>query len=267
MTDVVNDQLCFALSDQAERARWHVSDIPWDRIDPAAASEELRALVKEVAFAELTTTSATRRFLDELADDTDFTQWVSVWFFEETRHPQVLLRWLQHVGVTVDAQFMRRGRATAPLMRSRFGTLVANVISEMVASASYAGLVERTTEPVLASIAQKLSADESRHAASFYAYARRYLERSKERDADRRDAVKVLYLWFQEHANVRHPVSEFLARTDEARARLALDIGDVRARAFAVVGALVDLPLSEDSDLLAHVRTLGAAPGQEGRVG
>lgn len=264
MTDVVRDHLCFALSDQAERARWRMEDIAWDRIDPAKAPEALRALVKEVAFAELTTTSATRRFLDDMADDTDFTQWISVWFFEETRHPQVLVRWLHQLGVTVDQQFMRRGRATAPFMKSRIGMLVTNVISELVASASYANLVTRSEEPVLNAIAMHLAADEARHAASFYAYARRHLEQSRERDADRRDALKVLYLWFQNHAEVRHPVSEFFARTGEARAALTLDPGDVRERAFAVIGSLVELPLTGDSDLLAHVRAIGT---QEGKAG
>src|SRR6185503_11572323 len=228
MDDVVRDQLCFTLSARAERARWRIDDIPWDQIDPAKAPPFLRELVKEVAFAELTTTSATRRFLDELADDTDFTQWISVWFFEETRHPQVLLRWLSQVGVAVGPEFMRRGRATAPFMKSRFGTLITNVISELVASASYQGLAEISDEPVLSGIAKHLSADEARHAAGFSAYARRHLERSQEPDADRRDAVKVLYLWFQDHASVRHPVSEMLARSDDARSTLEA-VGDVRA--------------------------------------
>jgi len=267
MTDIVSDQLCFALSDNAERARWRMDDLAWDRIDASRASEPLRQLVREIAYSELTTTSATRRFLDELSDDTDFTQWLSVWFFEETRHPQVLVRWLRAVGVSVDETFVKRGRATAPFMKSRFGTLVTNVISEVVASASYANLVVRAEEPVLQAIAQNLSADEARHAASFYAYARRHLERSREPDADRRDALKVLYLWFQDHARVQHPVSEFFARTGEQRAALAVDPGDVRTRAFAVIGSLIDVPLTADSDLLAHVRALGAPIGQEGRVG
>ena len=257
MNDVVEESLCFSLADNAERARWRVADIPWDRIDRDKAPPELRELVKEVAFSELTTTSATRRFLEDMSDDVDFTQWISVWFFEETRHPQVLVRWLHHVGVTVDQQFMKRGRATAPFMKSRFGTLVTNIISELVASASYASLVEKTDEPVLQQIARNLATDEARHAAGFYAYARRHLERSRERDADRRDALKVLYLWFQEHAQVRHPVSEFYARTADARAAMQLEPGDVRARAYRMIGSLIDVPLTAESDVLAHVGRIG----------
>jgi len=252
MKDVVAESLCFSLSDQAERARWQMANIPWDRIDRSRATEPLRALVREVAFSELTTTSATRRFLDELSDDTDFTQWISVWFFEETRHPQIMLRWLHEVGVHVDDGFLRRGRATAPFMKSRFGTLVTNVISEMVASTSYAALHATVDEPVLAAIARNLAGDEARHAASFYAYAQRYLQRSSDPVADRRDALKVVYLWF--HDNVRHPVSEFFARND---APPGADLAELRTRILQVIGSLVGVPLDANTDLLAQVRDLG----------
>lgn len=262
MKDVVAESLCFGLADQAERARWHMQDIAWDRIDPERAPEPLRALVREIAYSELTTTSATRRFLDELADDTDFTQWISVWFFEETRHPQVLLRWLRALDVPVDDAFLRRGRATAPFMKSRFGTLVTNVISEVVASSSYAALAAQAEEPVLESIAKNLAADEARHAASFYAYSERYLERSCDRDADRRDALKVVYLWFRDHAEVRHPVSEFFARTGEMRSAASVNVPDPRARVLAVIGALIGVPLSSMSDVRAQL----ARVGQEGEV-
>lgn len=250
--DVVGDSLCFALADQADRARWDFDDIPWDRLDPARASTELRTLVREAAFAELTTTSATKRFLDEFADDTDFTQWVAVWFFEETKHPQVLLRWLHRLGVHVDDQFLRRGRATAPFMKSRFGTLVANVISELVASAAYVGIASTIDEPVLAAITRNLAGDEARHAASFYAYAQRYLARSRDADADRRDGLKVLYLWFQDA--VRHPVSEFVARTGGATPGTNAD--ELRGRVTSVVGSLLGIPLDGGSDLRALLKEL-----------
>ena len=138
--DIIGDGLFTRLFDQAELARWRIDDIPWDRIDRDRVTPGLISLVREIAFSELTTTTATRRFLTELSDDVDLTQWIAVWFYEETKHPHVLLRWLHHVGVTVTDDFIRRGRATAPFMKSRMGTLVTNVISEVVASAAYASL-------------------------------------------------------------------------------------------------------------------------------
>lgn len=262
LADVVGEALCYRLFDEAERVRWRIEDVPWDRIDRDRITPGLVRLVRETAFSELTTTTATRRFLTDLGDDVDFTQWVAVWFYEESKHPQVLLRWLHRLGETVDEQFVRRGRATAPFMRSRMGTLVTNIISEMVASAGYARLHATSTEPVLAGIGRLLAADEARHAASFYAYARRLLERSRDPAADRRDAVKVLYLWFADNERVAHPVNEFYGRHgagDTGEPGNQPDFAAVvpRERIIRLIGTLVDLPLTGETDLLAAVRDLG----------
>jgi hypothetical protein len=264
--DVIRESLCFRLYDEAERVRWRMEDIPWHQIDRERVSVSLRTLVREVAYSELTTTSATRRFLTELGDDADFTHWISVWFYEESKHPHVLLRWLHHVGVAVDERFVLRGRATAPFMKSRMGTLVTNIVSEIVASSGYVRLHQRSPEPVLGLIARNLAADEARHAASFYCYARRHLERSPDPDADRRDALKVLYLWFQDNQHVRHPVNEFFGRNDgaadvaQAIHELGFDLDTPRDRIFRLVGTLVGIPLDGSSDLLAHLRSLGPMP-------
>jgi hypothetical protein len=254
------------LHDEAERIRWRMEDIPWERLDRERATPALRELVRGIAYSELTTTTATARFLTDLSDDVELARWLSVWFYEETKHPEVLLRWLERVGVAVDDDFFRRGRATAPLMKSPMGTLVTNVISEMVASAGYAGLAAIAPEPVLAGIARSLAGDEARHAASFYVFAARRLERSERPDADRRDALKVLYLWFQHAERVQHPVNEFYQRTTRspegarALADLELDLTPPRARIFRAVGALVGLPLDGSSDLLDEIRRLDRTP-------
>lgn len=265
MNDVIADSLFGRLFDDAERARWRMEDIAFDRIDRAQVTPPLIALVKDIVFGELTTMTATRRFLTELANDVDFTQWLSVWFYEETKHPQVLLRWLHHVGASVDEQFMRRGHVAAPFMKSTIGMLVTNVISEMTASAGYRSLAQQISEPVLADIADKLAADEARHAASFYVYAQRYLSRSQDPIADRRDALKVLYVWLQDNGSVRHPVNEVRARaTDDT---LPIHDSMPRERIVQLVGALVDLPLNGETDLLAQIRDLGTLPtyGREAR--
>ena len=253
MSDVVAAALCLPLSDAAERVRWHMTDVRWHAIDRDKVTPQLTELAKAIAYAELTTTSATRRFLTELADDVDFTQWISVWFYEETRHPQVLLRWLHEVGVAVDEQFVQRGRATAPFMRSRMGTLVTNIVSEMVASAGYVAMAGRVGEPILAGLLRNLAADEARHGASFYAYAKRHLERARdpgEREAHVRDALKVLYVWFEDNANTRHPVNEFYARGD------GLPFEEVvpRDRIIALIGTLLDLPLATMTDVLGAMK-------------
>lgn len=243
--DALAGNLFTRLYADAERVRWDLEAIPWTRIDRARVTPELCALVRDTAQAELTTTTATHRFLGEYSDDTDFTQWIAVWFYEETKHPHVLLRWLQAVGVTVDDAFFRRGRVTAPFMRSRIAMLVTNIISEIVASAGYASLSERVGEPVLARILRNLSADEARHAASFYVYTQRYLARSTQPEHDRRDALKVLYLWL-DGGGVRHPVNVRVTSTEEHAVI-------PRERILRLIGELLQLELTESRDILHHV--------------
>jgi hypothetical protein len=260
--DLIGDGLFCRLFDEAERVRWRMADVPWQAIEKDKVSPGLLAFVREAASAELTTFSATRRFMQEFAEDADLSQWMSVWFYEETKHPQVLMRWLSHFGQSFDTNFVLRGRVTTPFMKSRFGTLVTNIISELVASSSYLGLHRYSAEPVLAHIAKNLAADEARHAASFYAFARRMLERSPDATSLRRDGLKVLYMWFVENDRVQHPVNEFHEREGQRLASpgaefdMRVSIEPVHDRAFRMIGTLLGLSIERAEDVRAHLNEL-----------
>jgi ferredoxin len=240
-----------ALFAEAERVRWRMEDLPFAAVDQSVVTPAQRQLVREAAFSELTTTSATKKFLDDFADDVDLTRWISVWFYEETKHPHALLEWLAQFGESVDDAWHRKGRATAPFMKSRTGTLVTNIISELVASASYLAMARTASEPVLRAIGERLGGDEARHAASFFAFARRHIARAADPDTERRDALKVLYMWFSSNALVSHPVNEFYGRTDAQTEVAAIRAEMPRDRIFRAIGALCDLPLDGDTDLVA----------------
>lgn len=228
---------------EAERARWQLSELPWDVLDRSKVTPELVQLVHGIAQSEATTFSATQRFLQDFADDVELTNWISVWFYEETKHPHVLATWLRALGEDVAASDIRRARVTAPFMKSRTGTLVTNVISEIVASARYANLGERTQEPLLSKIAWCLAADEARHAASFYTFAQRRIETSADPDAERRDALKVLYLWINESERIRHPVSLFGSTHASAASRVV-----------RTIGYLVGAPLRDAADVIERLK-------------
>ena len=255
----LSEAIFYRLSEKAERVRWCMEDIPWDEIRKDLVGPGWLELIRQSAFSELTTFTASQRFLKDFWDDADFTQWVSVWFYEETRHPQALLKWLGHFGVMVDQDFLLQGRGTAPFMKSRMGTLVSNIISEMVAASNYHSLHLHSPEPVLAGIALNLAHDEARHASSFYSYARIHLARSQTPDRDRRDALKVLYLWFQDNERVKHPVNEFLhwqagASQDGAYRRHVQEVfSDVKTKACRRIGKLVGVPIATPEDVLRHL--------------
>jgi ferredoxin len=245
----------------AERARWALDAVPWSRLDTARVTPELVAVVREMAFSESATYSATQRFLDALFDELEMSKWISIWFYEETRHPQVLIEWLRRVGEPVTPEFEVSGRVTTPFMRSLLGTLVMNVISEIAAAQAYRRLAARSPEPVLAAVAQWISADEARHAATFFRFARDRLA-SRSEDVARRErarALEVLQAWLGDARPPTHPVAQMMDRLDQSDRDLeplGLDFTAVRGRVVRVVGLLLDLPLRRQADVAPELREL-----------
>jgi rubrerythrin len=240
------------LLEVAESTRWRAGAVPWGSFRPELASPGLCAVVREMAFHEQATFSATQRFMQAFGDDADFTQWVSVWFYEETRHPLVLMRWAELAGVTFEASFVMRGRVSAPFMRSRMGTLATNVISEITASMAYLNLARVSAEPLLSALCRNIAADEARHSASFFRFARRRLEDAEDPERERLDAIKVLHLWLNESGSVTHPVNQTMERLrglEGVDPASLPDFGEVRARACRAVGLLAGVDVEKPADV------------------
>jgi ferredoxin len=253
-----DDDLFDRLLEGAETVRWALADVRWSDLDPSLAPPELRVVVREMAFSENATYSATQRFLDAFSDDVDFSRWVAVWFYEETRHPFVLVEWLRRVGEHLPADFTSKGRVSTPLMRSVTGTLVTNVVSEITASQAYRYLARTSPEPVLRALASRIAGDEARHGASFFRFARRHLARTPEANAlrERARGLEVLHAWLDASANVTHPVQQMVERLRAAPTGSAfdLDFASIRLRVVRVVGALLDVPLARPEDVAPALR-------------
>ena len=256
------------LFDESERVRWRMVDVPWGAIEKDKVTPAFVRFVREVALSELTTFSATRRFLTEMADDVDFSNWAAIWFYEETKHPEALFRWLSAFGHTVGARTVARSRVTAPFMRSRTGTLVMNILSELFASAGYQDLERAANEPVLCRVARHLAGDEARHCAAFFLFSERAIARSKTPDLERLQAIKVLYYWVQAADHVEHPVNQFHEKVasdpelSPVLRQLGSDYGPVLVRACRMIGTLIGRPLGGPADVLPALREMSAALGQ-----
>ncbi len=247
---------------QSDSVRWRISDIPWTEIDPTRASPALRAMVREIALSEFTTFSGARNYLDLFSDDFDFTQWVTVWQFEETRHPHVLSRWLACCGAPIDDNTAMQARATDPFSRSRVATLTAGVISEMSASASYQKMYESATEPVLRQIGSYLASDEARHASGFFTYATREIARAVRPDRERANVLRMLHLWLRRSDDVTHPFAVLQKRV-ESDAELAGYAGvftavaaGLRERICLVIGNMVGIPRLAPDEVLTRLGEL-----------
>jgi hypothetical protein len=257
------DELYAVLAGESEKVRWGLADIPWADLRPDLATPALRAVVREMAFSEHTTYSATQKFMHTFADDVDFTQWIAVWFYEETRHPHVLASWLERLGEPVEADFVGRGRVSTPFMKSLTGTLTTNIISEVNAAHAYHMMAVNAREPVLAAIARRISGDEARHASAFFRYADRRIAEAREPDRERLDALKVLHFWLNMSGQVTHPINQMLERLrgsdDGAGPVVRLDLTSVNRRVTRLIGVLVGRKLSRPEEVRAAMTDLAAS--------
>jgi len=261
-SNVVEDALFYRLFAQAERVRWRVADVPWDDLDASSVSAYWRELVLDVARSELTTFDGTRQFMERFGHNADFSQWLAIWFYEETKHPQVLMMWLERVGVGVDSDFLIEGRKSPRFATSWLGTLTLNVIAEVMAADAYGTLARHAPEPVLRHLAQRIAADEARHAAHFFVYGERLLLRCADPDRERKNALEVLYLWLNAQTRLDHPIGQILdsvQSTPTFREGVRPDgfvTDPLRERICAIIGAMIGIPLRSRADVLGAMRQL-----------
>ena len=206
--DVHGDLGYYRLLQASEKARWIFHDIPWDKIDRSKVTPELINDVKTATFAELTTFSATESFMKLFLDDVDFTQWLAVWFYEETKHPLAFIKWLAKLGIPSDASLIHRGRQIAPMAGSKVEVLTSNICSEIVAHTSYYLLEKSVTEPVLAEILRNVARDEMRHSNGFQFYCQEAISQSEDPERERLRALRVAWFLSQPLRDgvTQHPV-------------------------------------------------------------
>ena len=81
---------------QLEAVRWNMAtDIAWDSFDPAKLTDDQAQTIKMNAITEWAALPATEMFLRDNRDDSDFSAFMSVWFFEEQKHSLVLMEYLR----------------------------------------------------------------------------------------------------------------------------------------------------------------------------
>lgn len=85
------------LFDALERARWSMhSDIPWhDAFEADKISDRQLHGIKMNAILEWSSMPMAEMFLRDNQQDTDFSAFISIWFFEEQKHSLALLEYLR----------------------------------------------------------------------------------------------------------------------------------------------------------------------------
>ena len=163
---------------QLESVRWDMErDIPWASFDPAALTDEQATTIKMNAITEWAALPATEMFLRDNRGDSDFSAFMSIWFFEEQKHSLVLMEYLRRfrpelVPTEAELHNVRFEFDPAPPLE----TLMLHFCGEIRLNHWYRRASEWHTEPVIKAIYTRLSQDEARHGGAYLKYMKRAIQ-------------------------------------------------------------------------------------------
>jgi hypothetical protein len=175
LTDRKPAMLYPELFKQLESVRWDMDkDIPWDTFDASALTDEQAQTIKMNAITEWAALPATEMFLRDNRDDSDFSAFMSIWFFEEQKHSLVLMEYLRRfrpelVPTEQELHDIRFEFDPAPPLE----TLMLHFCGEIRLNHWYRRASEWHTEPVIKQIYATLSQDEARHGGAYLRYMKR----------------------------------------------------------------------------------------------
>jgi len=209
-----------------EKARWDMADdVPWDAFDTTKLTDEQALTVKMNAITEWSALPATEMFLRDNIDDSDFSAFMSIWFYEEQKHALVLMEYLQRfrpdlVPTEEELHNVRFEFDPAPPLE----TLMLHFCGELRLTQWYRRAAEWHAEPVIKAIYDLISRDEARHGGAYLKYMKRAIERLGD-DARRAFAkIGVLMASSARSAKPLHPtnlhVNKSLFPNDTVQSRL-----------------------------------------------
>lgn len=211
---------------QLEKARWNMAtDIPWDQFDVSLLTDEQAETVKMNAITEWSALPATEMFLRDFRHDSDFSAFMSIWFYEEQKHSLVLMEYLRRFRPDLlpsedELHAVRFEFDPAPPLE----TLMLHFCGELRLTQWYRCASEWHTEPVIKAIYKTLSHDEARHGGAYLKYMKQAIARYG--DEARRAFAKLGFLMASSGRSGKplHPtnlhVSQVLFPNDTVQSRL-----------------------------------------------
>ena len=157
---------------QLESVRWDMGrDIPWESFDGSKLSDEQAQTIKLNAITEWAALPATEMFLRDNRHDSDFSAFMSIWFFEEQKHSLVLMEYLRRFRpelhpTEAELHDVRFEFDPAPALE----TLMLHFCGEIRLNHWYRRASQWHTEPVIRNIYTRLSQDEARHGGAYLKY-------------------------------------------------------------------------------------------------
>ena len=197
-----------------EAARWNMAnDVPWDTFDANLLSDEQALTIKMNAITEWAALPATEMFLRDNRDDSDFSAFMSIWFYEEQKHALVLMEYLRRfrpdlVPTEEELHAIRFEFDPAPPLE----TLMLHFCGEVRLTQWYRRAAEWHSEPVIKHIYTLLSKDEARHGGAYLKFMRRAIERAGNAAATAFSKIGVLMASSSRSKQALHPTNLHVSR-------------------------------------------------------
>ncbi|NMM07876.1 ferritin-like domain-containing protein [Polaromonas sp.] len=211
---------------QLEAVRWNMdSDIPWTSFDATRLSDEQAQTIKMNAITEWSALPATEMFLRDNRGDSDFSAFMSIWFFEEQKHALVLMEYLRRFRPELapteqELHAVRFEFEPAPPLE----TLMLHFCGEIRLNHWYRRASQWHTEPVIQQIYTRLSQDEARHGGAYLRYMKRAIGNFGNEARSAFSKVGVLMASARRTAQALHPtnlhVNKSLFPRDTIQSRL-----------------------------------------------
>ncbi|MFM7254299.1 MAG: ferritin-like domain-containing protein [Betaproteobacteria bacterium] len=192
-----------------ESVRWSMErDVPWERFDASLLSDEQARTIKMNAITEWAALPATEMFLRDNRHDSDFSAFMSVWFFEEQKHSLVLMEYLRRFRPEL-------APSEAELHEVRFEfdpappleTLMLHFCGEIRLNHWYRRASEWHTEPVIKFIYELISRDEARHGGAYLQYMRRAIAQMGDQARAAFARIGVLMASARRQSKALHPTN------------------------------------------------------------
>ena len=149
-----------------EEVRWNLADdVPWSAFDGSLLTDEQARTIKMNAITEWAALPATEMFLRDNRNDSDFSAFLSIWFYEEQKHSLVLIEYLrrfrpEYVPTEAELHAVRFEFDPAPPLE----TLMLHFCGEIRLNHWYRRAAEWHAEPVIRRIYELIARDEARRA-------------------------------------------------------------------------------------------------------
>lgn len=163
-----------------EEVRWNLqTDVPWSAFVHEALTDEHARTIKMNAVTEWAALPATEMFLRDNRHDSDFSAFMSIWFYEEQKHALVLMEYLRRFRPDImptesELHAVRFEFDPAPPLE----TLMMHFCGEIRLNHWYRRAAEWHTEPVIKAIYELISRDEARHGGAYLRFMKRAIERN-----------------------------------------------------------------------------------------